>query len=202
MAIHVVGYEDKFHYEGNRKVITGRALLHELWDTADYKTIHPGDVRPVGRYTDSAPIQFVEAEPFDADLELSNDHAFGSSRVALHDPVKNIYYPMFKTDYAHMTSIATVDHGRISGRFGFVKKNTKFGIKYLGDKVSATDTQNEISQATFEKLVDVMLENAGVPRNDLFEYPYNEFESRDLLKKAEATVRRTLGILNLKVEKK
>ena len=203
MAIHVVGYEDKFHYEGNRKVITGRVLLGEFWHTDDYKKLRPGDLRPVGRYSDSPPVEFFPAAPFDADLELSGDHSFAHSQITLYNPADNTYYPMFKTDYAKMTTLATVSRGQVSGRFGFVKKNALFGIVYLGDKASsATSTQNEISKETFEKLVDVMLENAGVPRDDLYEYPYNEFESRDLLNKAAASVRRTLSILNLKVEKK
>lgn len=53
----------------------------------------------------------------------------------------------------------------------------------------------QLDKKTFEKLVDEVLKSNGTPRRELFEYPYNEFESRALIKKAEATVHKMLGIL-------
>jgi len=53
-----------------------------------------------------------------------------------------------------------------------------------------------VEPATFEKLVDTVLRAKGVPRNRLYEYPYNDYESRDLIKSAESTVREMLRILN------
>lgn len=54
----------------------------------------------------------------------------------------------------------------------------------------------EVSDETRERLVDLFLEHKGVPRKDLFEYPYNEYESRDLINSAEAYVDKVLRILN------
>lgn len=198
MAIHVVGYEEKYRYEGNNRIVNGRSLLNEYYDTADYKSIRPGDLRQLNR--NSPPVEFIPAEPFDADLELSNGHHFGTNQVALHDPIENIYYPMFKTDYAAMTQVSSIIKGRVSGRFGFVKRNTKFGIEYLNGK-SSPPVENEVAPKDFGKLVDLMLEVAGVPRSELFEYPVNEFESRDRIAKAEKAALKSLEILKLKVAK-
>lgn len=57
-----------------------------------------------------------------------------------------------------------------------------------------------IDKATFRELTDQVLESNGVPRDYLFEYPYNEFESRKLIAKAEETVRKMADILNLRIE--
>lgn len=54
----------------------------------------------------------------------------------------------------------------------------------------------KIDKKTRESLVDVFLEHKGVPRKDLFEYPYNEFESRNLIKAAEASLDKVLHILS------
>lgn len=54
----------------------------------------------------------------------------------------------------------------------------------------------QLNQKTFEKLVDNVLEYNRTPRKDLFEYPYNEFESRDLIKNAEALVRKMVATIN------
>lgn len=53
-----------------------------------------------------------------------------------------------------------------------------------------------VDSKTFDAMVDVVLRAKGTPRHYLFEYPYNEFESRDILKSAESAVREMLRILN------
>lgn len=58
-----------------------------------------------------------------------------------------------------------------------------------------------IDKATFRELTDAVLESTGVPRDYLFEYPYNEFESRKLIAKAEETVRKMAKILKLEIER-
>lgn len=52
-----------------------------------------------------------------------------------------------------------------------------------------------VDPKTFEKLVNAVLKAKGTPRRELFEYPYNDFESEDIIKSAEATVREMLRIL-------
>lgn len=54
----------------------------------------------------------------------------------------------------------------------------------------------EVDESTHERLVDSLLDYSGVPRRDLFEYPYNGFESRDRIKAAESTLNKILEILN------
>lgn len=57
-----------------------------------------------------------------------------------------------------------------------------------------------IDAATFTKLTDAILESNGVPRKELFEYPYNEFESRRMIAKAEATTRKIARILKIQIK--
>lgn len=133
MAVHVVGFTDIIRYEGNTPIFKGRELLSEYNDTAAYKKLKPGDcVRPyVGR-----PLvvwDFVEAKPFSADLHISRDYTIAGSYVTLQDAKTQIYYPMFLQDFVAMASVSIVVRGRITGRFGFVKKNKMFGINYLGE---------------------------------------------------------------------
>ena len=45
------------------------------------------------------------------------------------------------------------------------------------------------------KMVDTLLEYKGVSRDELFEYPYTDTESRDRLAHAEATARRLLRMV-------
>lgn len=52
-----------------------------------------------------------------------------------------------------------------------------------------------VDSKTFDAMVDVVLRAKGTPRDDLFEYPYNAFESRDILKSAEGSVYEMLRIL-------
>lgn len=58
-----------------------------------------------------------------------------------------------------------------------------------------------IDSETFKKLTDAVLESNGVPRKELFEYPYNEFESRKLIEKAEKTVIKIARILELRIQR-
>lgn len=58
-----------------------------------------------------------------------------------------------------------------------------------------------IDTDTFAKLTDAVLESNGVPRKELFEYPYNEFESRKLIEKAEKTVIKIARILELRIQR-
>lgn len=54
----------------------------------------------------------------------------------------------------------------------------------------------KLDKETFDQLVDVVLEYGGKPRRWLFEFPYREDESRQIIQIAEDTVRRMLGIIN------
>lgn len=53
-----------------------------------------------------------------------------------------------------------------------------------------------VDKKTFEALVDKVLEYNSTPRRELYEYPYNSFQSDDILRKAEKLVRNMLGILD------
>lgn len=53
----------------------------------------------------------------------------------------------------------------------------------------------EVSPETMTKMVDTLLEYKGVSRDELFEYPYTDTESRDRLAHAEATARRLLRMV-------
>lgn len=128
MAIHAVLFTDAWRYnENNDREVFGRILFPEFWNTKQYKTLKPGDV------IEYSPTRWdVEAaNPFDAELEVSEDYPFGSNYVTMHDKAKNVFYPMFCSDFVYMTTQTVVDHGRVSGRFGYVKKNKSFGIYWL-----------------------------------------------------------------------
>lgn len=55
-----------------------------------------------------------------------------------------------------------------------------------------------LDEETKDRLVDVLLEYNRTPRHQLFEYPYNERESNEILEKAERAVHRIVRILNEK----
>jgi hypothetical protein len=59
----------------------------------------------------------------------------------------------------------------------------------------------KLDKKTFDQLVDVVLEHGGTPRKYLFEYPYNEFESRRLITTAETAVKRIVAIIDAKQSK-
>lgn len=73
--------------------------------------------------------------------------------------------------------------------------------KIASKKPEAKPEAKIISKVTFRELTDVVLKSNGVPRDYLFEYPYNEFESRKLIAKAEETVRKMAEILKLEIER-
>lgn len=52
----------------------------------------------------------------------------------------------------------------------------------------------KVSKKAFDEMVDIVLEHGGTPRKDLYEYPYNEFESRALIQKAQTAVSRIVAI--------
>jgi hypothetical protein len=54
----------------------------------------------------------------------------------------------------------------------------------------------KLSKKTFDSLVDIVLEHGGTPRRRLFEYPHNDFESRDLIAKAESAVKRIVAVID------
>lgn len=54
--------------------------------------------------------------------------------------------------------------------------------------------QPKVSKKVFDEMVDAVLEYNRTPRRELYEYPYNEFESRDLIKNAEGLVRKVLKL--------
>lgn len=55
---------------------------------------------------------------------------------------------------------------------------------------------DKLSKKAFDSLVDIVLEHGGTPRRRLFEYPYNEYESRDLIAKAEKAVKSMVAIID------
>jgi hypothetical protein len=73
--------------------------------------------------------------------------------------------------------------------------------KVAPKKPEAKPEPQIIDKATFRELTDVVLKSNGVPRDYLFEYPYNEFESRKLIAKAEATVVEIAEILKIRIER-
>lgn len=42
-------------------------------------------------------------------------------------------YYMFLTDISDMIREVTLDHGKVSGKWTFVKRGTNYGVKYLGE---------------------------------------------------------------------
>ena len=52
-----------------------------------------------------------------------------------------------------------------------------------------------VSQETMNQLVDTLLEYSGTPRRHLFEYPYRDDESRELIAKATRTARKMIATL-------
>lgn len=62
----------------------------------------------------------------------------------------------------------------------------------LGEYIMA----DKLSKKAFDSLVDIVLEHGGTPRRRLYEYPYNDFESRDLITKAETAVKRIVAVID------
>lgn len=54
---------------------------------------------------------------------------------------------------------------------------------------------DDIEQPTKDTLVDLVLAHAGTPRRELFEYPHRDDDSRDMIRKADNTVRRIVEAL-------
>lgn len=133
MAVHVVGFTDIIRYDGNTPINRGRRLVNEYYNTAEYKQIKPGDSQQPFLNRPHEIWDFVEAKPFSADLEISSEIVFGGPYVTLHNVKTDTYYPMFLQDFVSMASVAIVVRGRITGKFGYVKKNKNFGIVYLGE---------------------------------------------------------------------
>lgn len=133
MPIHVVGFKDIIRFEGNTPVKHGRELLHEYYDTASYKELKAGDFEVPYINRPHEVWDFVEAKPFIADLNVSTENSYGAKTVTLYDVKHDTYYPMFLQDFIAMASQAIIVRGRVTGRFGFVKKNKNFGINYLGE---------------------------------------------------------------------
>jgi hypothetical protein len=133
MAVHVVGFTDIIRFDGNTPVNHGRRLVDEYYNTAAYMQIQPGDSQQPFSGRPHEIWDFVEAKPFSADLEITTKFYFGPNHVTLHNVKTDTYYPMFLQDFVAMASVAIVIRGRITGRFGYVKKNKNFGINYLGE---------------------------------------------------------------------
>lgn len=133
MAVHVVGFTDIIRFDGNTPVNHGRRLLDEYYNTAEYKKIKPGDSQQPFSRRPHEIWDFVEAKPFSTDLTISHDYSFAGPYVTLQDAKTGIYYPMFLSDFVAMASDAIVVRGRVTGHFGFVKRNKSFGINYLGE---------------------------------------------------------------------
>lgn len=54
--------------------------------------------------------------------------------------------------------------------------------------------RKNVSEKQMEKMVDLALEFKGVERDELFEYPYTDRQSNDMLRSAEALVKRILRL--------
>lgn len=133
MALHVVGFTNITRFEGNTPVFLGRELVSEYSDTKAFKALKPGDREIPWPSRPQVVYDFVAADHFGADLYMAHDYAFGSQYVTLHDKKTNTYYPMFYGDFAAMAEKAIIVRGRITGKFGYVKKNKNFGITYQGE---------------------------------------------------------------------
>lgn len=135
MAVHVVGFTDIIHYdENNAQIYKGRGLLGAIYNTAEYKAIKPGDQVSIYPYAADCLIDFIAPTPFVAELTVNTENQYPEKAITLYDREHNTYYPMFLSDFISMVSQASViTSGRITGRFGYVKKNTNFGIVYLGE---------------------------------------------------------------------
>lgn len=133
MAVHVIGFRDIIRYDGNTPIYKGRELINEYSDTAEYKALRPGDRVQASRHKPDIFYDFIAADPFNADLVISKDHSFGGPYATLYDAKQDTYYPMFLADFIAMASHTTITHGRVSGKFGFVKKNKNFGITFLSE---------------------------------------------------------------------
>lgn len=134
MAVHVVGFTDIIRFDGNTPVHHGRRLVDEYYNTAEYKKIQPGDSQQPFSGRPYEVWDFVEAKPFSADLTISHDHSFSGPYVTLQDFKTGIYYPMFYLDFIAMAAQAIIIRGRVTGSFGYVKKNKNFGIVYRGEE--------------------------------------------------------------------
>lgn len=132
MAVHVVGFRDNIRFEGNTPVYHGRQLLHEYYNTVAYKALKPGDREQPYVNRPHEVWDFVEAKPFYTDLSISTDHSIPGPYVTFHDVKTDTYYPMFYLDFISMASQAIIIRGRVTGKFGYVKKNKNFGIIYRG----------------------------------------------------------------------
>lgn len=133
MALHVVGFTDIVRFEGNSPNILGRKLLMDYYDTAKFKSLLPGDTETPYSHRPWDVIEFVSAEPFNARLTVTDKYSYGGPYVTLHDSETNTYYPMFYADFVSMAGRTVVNHGTVSGQFGYVKKNKNFGIIFLGE---------------------------------------------------------------------
>lgn len=56
--------------------------------------------------------------------------------------------------------------------------------------------KNSLTNAQKENFINVLLEYKGVPRDYLFEYPYNAVQSVALLNEAEAVLSKLLEVLD------
>lgn len=54
----------------------------------------------------------------------------------------------------------------------------------------------EVTQEKLDKMVNIVLRAKGTPRERLFEYPYRDDESRQMIKNAENTVRSIIAVMN------
>lgn len=135
MAVHVVGFTDIIHYdESNTQVYKGRGLLGAIYNTAEYKATQPGDQKSIYPYAADCMVDFVAPIPFVAELTVNTENQYPEKTMTLYDRKLDTYYPMFLSDFISMVSqAAVINHGRVTGRFGYVKKNTNFGIVYLGE---------------------------------------------------------------------
>jgi hypothetical protein len=132
MAVHVVGFTDIVRFEGDTPIFKGREMLHEYYDTAAYKALKPGDSEVAHRTRPDITNDFVEAKPFSADLTISTEHSIPGPYVTLYHAKMDTYYPMFYLDFITMAAQAIIIRGRVTGSFGYVKKNKNFGIIYRG----------------------------------------------------------------------
>lgn len=130
MAVKTVTFVEDFRYDGNTKIHKGMKLLEEFYDTKAYKSLNPGDIYSYTDYRGKVDLEMVSAEPFKATLRVLTN---GDKTVTLIDDENKIKYPMFHSDFVYMAMKTTIERGVVTGVFGFVKKNIRFGIEFLSE---------------------------------------------------------------------
>ncbi len=78
----------------------------------------------------SGTVLWKDKYEFDATLKFVATGRHGDY-CWLEDVATNLLYPMCNTDFVDMLQDVVIDCGIVSGRWGFVKHGSVFGIKWL-----------------------------------------------------------------------